>query len=249
MTDDTTSAWREWRASPWGRLRYTVASVNLDRHLGADPVRVLDLAGGDGGDALPLAERGHHVTIVDRSPEMLATAVRDAEAAGVRDRVEVVEADVADLDLHGFDVVLCHNLIQYVDDVTACLAGALAALKPGGLLSVMALNRHSAPLVAALRQTDPAAALAALETDRARTATFGTTLTLHTAEDVGDRLAALGCRVLGHYGIRAFCDYIADDERKHDPEFFADLERLELAVTARPPYPHVARQFQLVGSK
>jgi S-adenosylmethionine-dependent methyltransferase len=113
----------------------------------------------------------------------------------------------------------------------------------------MAVNKHSAPLVAGIRETDPVAALAALGTDQARTVTFDTTMTLHTAEDVGDRLTALGCPVTGHYGVRAFCDYIADDQSKADPAFFADLERLELAVTARPPYPHIARMFQLTGTK
>ena len=241
------TAWRQWRESPWGRLRYTLAEANLTRHLGPEPLRVLDLAGGDGGDAVPLALRGHDVTIVDRSAEMLAGAKEHAEAVGVS--VALVEADAADHGLDGFDVVLCHNLIQYADDVTACLAAALKPLRSGGLLSVMAVNKHSAPLVAAIRETDPVAALAALETDQARSVTFDTTVTLHTAEDVGDRLAALGCPVTGHYGIRAFCDYIADDQSKADPAFFADLERLELAVTARPPYPHFARLFQVTGTK
>ncbi len=241
------TAWRQWRESPWGRLRYALAEANLTRHLGPDPLRVLDLAGGDGGDAIPLAVRGHDVTIVDRSADMLAAAADHAAAADVS--VTLVEADVADHGLDGFDVVLCHNLVQYADDATACLATALAPLRAGGLLSVMAVNRHSAPLLAAIRDTDPVSALAALETDQARTVTFDTTVTLHTAEDLGDRLSALGCPVTGHYGIRAFCDYIADDQSKSEPTFYAELERLELAVTARPPYPHFARLFQLVGTR
>jgi S-adenosylmethionine-dependent methyltransferase len=247
MSNTTMVAWRQWRDSPWGRLRYTLAAANLARHLGPEPLRVLDLAGGDGGDAIPLALLGHHVTIVDRSADMLAAAAEDAGAAGVA--VDLVEADVAHHGLRGFDVVLCHNLIQYVDDVTGCLATALAPLRPGGLLSVMALNRHSAPLLAAIRDTDPATALAVLDTDQARTVTLDTAVTLHTAEDIGDRLDLLGCPVAVHYGIRAFCDYIADDGSKSDPAFYAELERLELAVTARQPYPHLARLFQLVGFK
>lgn len=241
------TAWRQWRESPWGRLRYTLAETNLARHLGPEPLRVLDLAGGDGGDAVPLALRGHAVTIVDRSADMLVAAKEHADAAGVA--LDLVEADVAEHGLDGFDVVLCHNLVQHADDATACLALALAPLRVGGLLSVMALNQRSAPLLAAIRDTDPVAALAALETDQSRSVTLDASQTLHTAEDLGDRLAALGCPVTGHYGIRAFCDYMADDQSKADPAFFADLERLELAVTARPPYPHLARLFQLTGTK
>ncbi|MGI5485759.1 hypothetical protein [Microtetraspora malaysiensis] len=73
-------------------------------------------------------------------------------------------------------------------------------------------------------------------------------MTLYTAEEIVRHLADLGCPSVSHYGIRGFCDYIPDDERKHAPEFYAELERLELAVTDRAPYKHIARLFQLIGT-
>ncbi|AJF64296.1 hypothetical protein [Streptomyces vietnamensis] len=61
--DTAMATWQEWQEAPWGRLRYTLAEANLLRHLdegpgggegpGDGPLRILDLAGGDGGDALP----------------------------------------------------------------------------------------------------------------------------------------------------------------------------------------------------
>ncbi|MEV0263859.1 methyltransferase domain-containing protein [Streptomyces sp. NPDC050617] len=254
--DTAMTTWQEWQDAPWGRLRYSIAEANLLGHLGGpggDPLRILDLAGGDGGDAIRLAARGHHVTIVDYAPAMLAAARERAEAGGVTELIDCVEADATDLprDLADgeFDVVLCHNLLQYVDDVPGTLAAALAPLKPGGLISVMAINRHSAPLNITVREGDPAAALAALETDQARTRMFDSALTLHTAEEIIPSLRKLGCRDIAHYGIRSFCDYITDDARKYEPDFYADLERLELATTARPPYMHTARLFQLTAWK
>ncbi|MFI7359923.1 hypothetical protein ACIBTP_39110 [Streptomyces avidinii] len=111
----------------------------------------------------------------------------------------------------------------------------------------MAINRHSAALNVAVREMDPAAALAALGTDRVRTQMFDSTLTLHTAEEITPLLQGLGCLDVQHYGIRSFCDYITDDARKYDPAFYADLEQLELATRARPPYMHTARLFQLTA--
>ncbi|MGW6390797.1 class I SAM-dependent methyltransferase [Streptomyces sp. NPDC055103] len=255
--DTAMTTWQEWQEAPWGRLRYTLAEANLMRHVdgpdGGGPLRVLDLAGGDGGDALRLAARGHHVTIVDYAPAMLAAAAERAAEGGLSERIACVRADVTDLpaDLVAgeFDVVLCHNLLAYVDDMPGTLAGALAPLKGGGLFSVMAINRHSAALNVAVRETDPAAALAALDSDRLRSGMFDSELTLHTAEEVTPVLQRLGCRDVQHYGIRTFCDYITDDARKYDKEYYADLERLELATTARHPYPHTARLFQLTARK
>lgn len=255
-------AWHEWQTTPWGRLRYTLATTNLTHHLpphpnggrdraDVDPAgrAVLDLAGADGGDAIPLARRGYRVTIVDFAPGMLAAAEQRAVEAGVE--IRCVRADATNLpaDIGDHDVVLCHNLLQYQQDPVPALKAAVNALRPGGVLSVMAINRHAVPLITAVRGTDPAAALAALDSAEARTETFGTTITLHTAEEITPILTNLGCRLVGHYGIRSVSDYIVDDARKHEPEFYADLERLELALTGRAPYQHTARIFQLVAIK
>ncbi|WP_234899728.1 class I SAM-dependent methyltransferase [Streptomyces filamentosus] len=254
--DRAMSVWKEWQEAPWGRLRYAIAEANLVRHceaLSDGPLRVLDLAGGDGGDAVRLAARGHHVTIVDLAPAMLEAAAGRAREAGLADLVDCVEADVdrlpAGLAGGGFDVVLCHNLLAYADDARHTLGAALAPLRPDGLFSVMALNRHSQPLTVAVRETDLPAAVAALDSDRAGTRMFGSTLTLHTAEEVTRHLTGLGCRDVRHYGVRSVCDHLVDDARKYEPAFYAELERLELALTDRHPYMHTARLFQLIARK
>lgn len=53
------------------------------------------------------------------------------------------------------------------------------------------------------------------------------------------------CSILGHYGIRSVCDYITDDDLKHGS--YEALEELELALTAREPYMHTARLFQVIA--
>jgi S-adenosylmethionine-dependent methyltransferase len=76
---------------------------------------------------------------------------------------------------------------------------------------------------------------------------FDGAVTLHTAEEVRDALRALGHPEPAHYGIRTVSDHITDDDRKREPDFYAGLEALELALTDRAPYVHTARLFQLVG--
>jgi SAM-dependent methyltransferase len=62
---------------------------------------VLELAAGSGRLAVPLATAGHRVTAVDLDPAMLARLRRRAAAAGstVERRIDVVEADLLELDL------------------------------------------------------------------------------------------------------------------------------------------------------
>jgi len=62
---------------------------------------VLELAAGTGRLAVPLAAAGNRVTAVDLEPAMLARLRRRARAAGstVERRIDVVEADLLELDL------------------------------------------------------------------------------------------------------------------------------------------------------
>ncbi|MFJ6350912.1 methyltransferase domain-containing protein [Streptomyces sp. NPDC092046] len=252
--DTAVPTWQEWQEAPWGRLRYAVAEADLARHLDGDrPLRILDLGGGDGGDAVRLAARGHRVTVVDYAPAMLATATRRAAEAGVADRITCVEADVealpGDLADGGFDVVLCHGVLPYTADTEGVLGTALGAAREGGLVSVIAMNRYSEPLRTAVRTMDPGAVLAALDATGVHTELFDADLRLHTAEEVGGVLRALGCAQVHHYGIRVFCDYIPDDSLKYDPDYYARLERLEIETAGLAPYKHTARLLHLIGRK
>lgn len=256
--DEAISAWRQWQDAPWGRLRYAIAAANLGRHLdgalpGGRPGHVLDVAGGNGVEAVRFATAGHKVTLVDYSAQMLAAARELARKAGVLDRVTIVEADVAKLADHlddtPQDLVLCHNLLPYVADVEATLQICLDRLRPGGVLSVICGNAHSEPLRVAVREQDPSAALEALGSRTRMTKTFGAPMTPRTADEIAGHLTKLGARLDGHYGIRSVCDYMADDDRKYDASFYAELERLEIALADRMPYKLTARLFHLVAVK
>ena len=61
------------------------------------PLRVLDLGGGTGGLAVPLAELGHEITVVDPSPNALATLERRAAEFGVADRITARQGDADSL--------------------------------------------------------------------------------------------------------------------------------------------------------
>jgi SAM-dependent methyltransferase len=119
------------------------------------PLRVLDVGGGSGMFAVPLARLGHEVTVVDPSADALATLRRRADTAGVVGRVRGVQGD-GDL-LHevltgddGYDLALCHSVLEVVDDPAVTLREIAGALRPGGQVSVATANRAGAVLARAL---------------------------------------------------------------------------------------------------
>jgi S-adenosylmethionine-dependent methyltransferase len=119
--------------------------------------------------------------------------------------------------------VLCHNLLQYVEDVAETLHIVSQPLKPGGLISVMTSNRYSEAYRTALQQRDFVSAAVQLEATSRLAQTFNVSARQYAAEEILPPLQAAGCALVGHYGVRCICDYIADNDLKADPARFAQL--------------------------
>lgn len=118
---------------------------------GAD---VVDIGGGSGTRAVPLAQAGCSVVVVDSSTDALASLARRANEAGVADRIRSLQADAdrvaSVLEPSSADLVLHHHVVQEVDDPLRSLQEAATVLRPGGSLSIIAPGRLSAVLVEAL---------------------------------------------------------------------------------------------------
>jgi SAM-dependent methyltransferase len=101
--------------------------------------RALDLAAGEGRNAVWLAERGWSVTAVDFSRVGLDKGRRLAAARGVEARVDWVVADLDDYQPAGgaFDLVLIAYFQVGAELLAKVLARAAAALAPGGTLFVV----------------------------------------------------------------------------------------------------------------
>ena len=82
--DAQAQQWDVYSRAPLGRLRCDLTLHYLGRHLdgGAASLTILDAGAGTGNYALPLAQQGHHVCVLDFSAEMLDVARRNAQALG-----------------------------------------------------------------------------------------------------------------------------------------------------------------------
>lgn len=103
--------------------------------------RVLEVGCGAGHLAAVLAGSAARVDAVDRSPEMVALA-RARVPAGVR----VTRADVLGLPLPpgGYDAVVGSAVLHHLP-LEEALTALAAALRPGGVLAMLALPRADLP--------------------------------------------------------------------------------------------------------
>lgn len=104
---------------------------------GLEPGRALDLACGEGRNAVWLAERGWRVTAVDFSDVALEKARRLAASRGVE--VEWVVADLLafEPDPRSFDLVALLYLQLPHEELERAVAAAAEAVAPGGTLIVL----------------------------------------------------------------------------------------------------------------
>jgi SAM-dependent methyltransferase len=120
--------------------------------VGRAALEVVDVGAGTGGFAVRLAKLGHHVTVVDPSPDALAAARwRAAELGVTLTAVQGEASEIAGLVGDGAaDLVVCHNVLEYVDSPAAAMAAIAQVLRPGGTVSVLAANVVAAVLQRAL---------------------------------------------------------------------------------------------------
>jgi 2-polyprenyl-3-methyl-5-hydroxy-6-metoxy-1,4-benzoquinol methylase len=93
------------------------AVVNfVDGWLTAATSTVLDVGGGAGRYALPMALRAKHVTVVDPSPSMLDALKRSADEADITN-VSAVSANWEDAEVEPADIAFCANVVYGVADI------------------------------------------------------------------------------------------------------------------------------------
>jgi S-adenosylmethionine-dependent methyltransferase len=238
--------------TPEGRLRSDLAFANVEALLPTVPrsLRALDIGSGTGAMAVRLARLGVHVTLLDSSPVMLDIASRAAREARVGDRLVLREGDasrVADL-FSGefFDVILCHNLLEFVDDPAAVLRGVSQVMTDSAVLSLLVRTQAGEVLKAAIQAGDLAAVERNLTAEWGCEPLFGGRVRLFAPGSLEAMLKGTSLVVRTARGIRVLSDYLPPTlSRCREYQKIVELER---ALGSRPEFAAVARYVQyLVG--
>ncbi len=231
---------------PGSAARTAVVWEALRPVLERGPCDVLDLGGGTGGSAVRVAERGHRVTVVDPSPDALASLGRRARDAGVE--VTATQGDVSTLRTvpgpDGADVVLCHGVLEVVEDPAEALATIREVLRPGGQLSLLVGQRLGAVVARALAgHFQQARDLLAGDTP-VGSGRSGRRFTLPELELL---LTTAGFEVASVRGVRVFADLVPGALHDVEPGGSAALVELEHAVADRPEFWPLATQLHLLA--
>jgi len=210
-------------------------------------VTVLDIGGGTGGFAVRVAELGHRVTVIDPSPDALAILGRRAEESGVAALVSARQGDIDSLPElvpdGSVDVVLCHRVLEIVEDPAAALGSLAAVLRPGGTLSLLFAQRHATVVARAMAGhfqqarkllDDPAA---------------GGATRRFTVEEMSTALDEHGFDTVARHAVRVFVDLVPSSLVDLEPGAAAALVELERAVADRPEYLPLGTQTHILATR
>jgi S-adenosylmethionine-dependent methyltransferase len=232
--------------TPEGRLRLDLAFANLQEFLpqATRSLHALDLGCGTGATAVRLARLGHYVTLLDASLPMLDFAKSAAREAGVTERIALKHGDATQFanlfHAESFDVILCHNILEYIDDPCAVLRSAVRALRdPSSIISVLVRNQAGEVLKAAIQDGDLAATEHNLSAEWGHESLYGGRVRLFTADNLQAMLEAASYAATAVRGVRVVSDYLPPTVSRND-----DYERifeLERKLGKRPEFAAVAR--------
>lgn len=207
-----------------GYVRYEVTRQNLQDVLAdflSTPRRVIDLGGGEGNDAIWLAnlDPNHRVNLVE--PD--AGYIKIAKANGDSVLKDLVQGDAQTaLDKYGaesFDLLLSHGVLQYLDNSRKELAKMAQLIKPGGYLSLLTAGRFGK----INRYKDDQDRFSRLLLDGVFTNNLGAKARAYFPQELDAMLQAAGFVTIEWYGTRINTD---DDKRDINEVSAFELNRL-----------------------
>jgi len=209
---------------------------------------ILDAGGGTGFYSLPLAAKGHRVTILDLSEKMLELAQRKAERMGLADKVQTIVGDMETIHQpsSSFDAVICHLALCHVRNPLNALKEFSTVLKKGGLLSLVVENKIFFSLVEAYRG-NLKETLDRLESRKLHIQLEGLgELLTFGREELLSMLKESGFTPTRVMGLRVLSDYL--QHSKAEPDDFPSLRRIETVLSTKDEISNIGR-FHFIVSR
>jgi len=203
-------------------------------------MKVLDFGSGAGETAAHLAAC-NDVTAVEPSAAMLASRA-EGSYTQLQGSLELVQAMPAE----SFEVVVCHCVLEYVDEKEAYLQELARLVKPGGYLSLVKHNRPGRVMQMTVLLNDFAMANRLLDGGNGTTANFGD-IRYYEDEDALRWLSGFSCEE--RWGARTFWDLQQKQECHADPAWQQQMLALEERVSTIPEYQNIAFFHHLLMKK
>lgn len=222
----------------WERLLKKIVWAQLGDIKGKN---ILDFGSGEGITANHFAV-DNKVLAIEPSEEMLCTRWSDNEYKQIIGGV----SRLPELEDNSFDVIFCHNVLEYIDDKEQVINELYRLLKVGGTLSVVKHNRAGRVMQMAVLLDDMPKANDLLDGGDSVASKFGA---IKYYEDDMIVKWNTGFKLLDTYGIRTFWDLQQNQEKHGLEEWQEQMMQLEMRVSQIDEYRNIAFFHHLLFTK
>ena len=225
---------------PWGRMFYEMIFKQLN--ISNDKrIRILDFGAGFCITANHYA-KNHDVVAVEPNEEMYSLRVEENEYTLITQGLDYLKT-VPD---NSIDFVICHNVLEYVENKEEILKQLVRVLKQEGTLSIIKHNLFGRVMGSAVLGDNPHAALDLLN-NVAEDSMFGNR-DVYGNEFLTDLLS--GEMALSEtYGIRAFFGLSSNNEIKYTDDWYKSMLELEAKASTMDEFRKIAFFNHLIFKK
>ena len=223
---------------PWEHLLKRILWTQIGQLQGK---RILDFGSGIGVTANYYAAE-NDVVAVEPSKESVLQRWNDYSYCQIIGSTDVLRT----MEDESFDVIFCHNVLEYAPDRENILREFYRLLKPQGIISLVKHNRPGRvmQMVVLLNEFEKADAL--LNGEDSCASAYGT---IHYYEDADIPKWCNGLRIRDTLGIRTFWDLQQKQECHKDSVWQEKMIEAELRVSQIPPYRDIAFFRHLILEK
>ena len=203
--------------------------------------RILDFGSGEGITANHYA-RNNDVVAIEPSEEMLVNRWADFEYRQIQGDI----SKLSEFEDNCFDVILCHNVLEYTEDKKRVLAELYRVLKPHGMISIVKHNRAGRVMQMAVLLDDLEKANDLLDGKNSIASKFGV---IRYYEDEMISGWVPGLKKSDCFGIRTFWDLQQNQEKHNTEEWQSRMMQLEMRVSQMEEYRKISFFHHLLFSK
>ena len=223
------TAYKAFVNQPWGKLYYEILFAQLAHIKNKE---VLDFGSGFGLVANFLAQN-NQVTAIEPNDEMVAERKKNFHYHQLQGSLELLK----EIPSARFDLIICHNVLEYVDEPALYLAEFSRLLKKGGQISLIKHNEVGRIMQTVVFANDTNLALDLLLSKSYQSHTMGQA----TYYEIADLLqkADTELTVQDYQGIRIFYG-LQDNAVKTANDWREKMLEVELVVCQQSPYRDIA---------
>lgn len=216
---------------PWGLLFYRVVFEQLPKLKGA---KILDFGSGFGFTASHLA-KNNDVIAIEPNAEMVAMSVTD-------DDYHQIIGDITQLKQfsdESFDLIICHNVLEYAEDRQAIVQEFYRLLKSNGVLSIVKHNQAGRIMQKVVFENNVDEALSLLSGAPIEVMNFGA-VHYYEVSDLLDWMKPHHLFIQKTLGVRTFWGLQQNNNLKNDPVWQDRMFEIEMKVCELEAYINIS---------